>query len=147
MYLSDAFRNVTEMVMAHFTVRTDENGGPCHSSSGGTHATYGRWPGSHPGLFLWDLWWTKWQWDWLLRESFGFPCQCHCISVLYLLIYFPGRRQRAHQVAQSHRGAVSSETGKFSVKICDSVLVIWSRLFHKKVKKRQSCPCRRYKDI
>jgi len=22
--------------------------------------------------FVWDLWWTKWQWDGLLSEHFGF---------------------------------------------------------------------------
>jgi hypothetical protein len=42
MYLNDAFRNVTDMVMAHFTVNTDENGGPSHTSSGREHASYGR---------------------------------------------------------------------------------------------------------
>jgi hypothetical protein len=24
------------------------------------------------------LWWTKWQWDRIFSEYFGFPCQFHC---------------------------------------------------------------------
>jgi hypothetical protein len=28
--------------------------------------------GSCPGQSLWDLWWTKWHWDWVFSE-FGFP--------------------------------------------------------------------------
>jgi len=42
MYLNGAFRNVADTVMAHFTVHTDENGVPYYSSSGRTHASYGR---------------------------------------------------------------------------------------------------------
>jgi hypothetical protein len=26
---------------------------------------------------MWDLWWTKWQWDRFFPEYFGFPCQFH----------------------------------------------------------------------
>ena len=30
-------------------------------------------PGSIPGQSMWDLWWTKWQWDRFFLEYFGFP--------------------------------------------------------------------------
>jgi len=85
MYQNGAFRNVTDTVMAHFTVHTDENGGPYHSPDCRTHASYGRWRGSQLGLCLWDLWWTKWQWDRFLPEYIFFPCQCHCTNVPHLL--------------------------------------------------------------
>jgi hypothetical protein len=30
-------------------------------------------PGSITGQSMWDLWWTKWHWDRLFPEYFGFP--------------------------------------------------------------------------
>jgi hypothetical protein len=30
-------------------------------------------PGSIPGQSMWDLWWTKWNWDRFFHEYFGFP--------------------------------------------------------------------------
>jgi hypothetical protein len=30
-------------------------------------------PGSIPGQSIWDLWWTKWHWDRIFPEFFGFP--------------------------------------------------------------------------
>jgi hypothetical protein len=32
-----------------------------------------RSPVSLPGQSMWDLWWTKWHWDRLFSEFFGFP--------------------------------------------------------------------------
>jgi hypothetical protein len=29
-------------------------------------------PGSIPGQFMWDLWWTKWHWERFFPEYFGF---------------------------------------------------------------------------
>jgi hypothetical protein len=31
-----------------------------------------RWPGFAPGQSMWDLWWTKWHWDRVFSEFFGF---------------------------------------------------------------------------
>jgi hypothetical protein len=33
---------------------------------------YRRGPGSIPGQFVWDLWWTKWHWDRVFPEYFSF---------------------------------------------------------------------------
>jgi hypothetical protein len=38
---------------------------------------------------VWDLWWTKWQWDGFFSEFFGFPCQYH--STVALHTHLPAR--------------------------------------------------------
>jgi hypothetical protein len=40
--------------------------------------------GSCQGQSMWDLWWTKWQWDRLFSKFFGFPVNIipPCLSML-----------------------------------------------------------------
>jgi hypothetical protein len=45
----------------------------CHSSGHKSVASHSGKPVWTPGQYLWDLWWTKWQWQRLLSNNFGFP--------------------------------------------------------------------------
>jgi hypothetical protein len=36
---------------------------PLCGLSGLSPASHRGGPGSHPGQFIWDLWWTNWHWD------------------------------------------------------------------------------------
>jgi hypothetical protein len=46
---------------------------PCHGSGRYSTASRRGGPGSGPGQSMWDLWWTKWQWDRFFSEFLGFP--------------------------------------------------------------------------
>jgi hypothetical protein len=37
--------------------------------------------GSRPGQSMWDLLWTKWQWDRFFSEFFGFPLSIYHSTV------------------------------------------------------------------
>jgi hypothetical protein len=65
-----------------------------------------RGPCSRPGQFMWDLWWTKWHWDILFSESFGFllSVSFHRCSIF---TYISGWWARGPLAAQFHRDIVS----------------------------------------
>jgi hypothetical protein len=51
---------------------------------------------------MWDLWWTKWQWDGFFSELSVFPCQFHSTGApllvklgkkLLILIFITGVAQ------------------------------------------------------
>jgi hypothetical protein len=48
-----------------------------HSSSGWSLASHSDGPGSSPGLFEWDLWWTKWCWGRFSPSTSVFPANIH----------------------------------------------------------------------
>jgi hypothetical protein len=72
----------------HFSLQ-----GPCHDSGGYSPAFHRRGPDSVPGQSMWDLWWTKWQWEKLFSEYFGAFCQLPYIQcslfILILINLFP----------------------------------------------------------
>jgi hypothetical protein len=43
-------------------------------------ASHNGGPGSIPGHYMRDLWWTKWHWDRFFSQYFCFPCQYHYTS-------------------------------------------------------------------
>ena len=92
-YLNDAFRNVTDTVMAHFTVPTEENGGPRHSSSGRTHASYGR-SGLASGVVLVGFVMDKVTVRQTSPPILRLPMLASLHQRSVFVIYFPGRRQR-----------------------------------------------------
>jgi len=44
-------------------------------------------PGSVPGQYMWDLWWTKWHWDKFLSEYFVFPSHYYSTNTPYAFIH------------------------------------------------------------
>jgi hypothetical protein len=45
----------------------------CHGLGGWSTGCHGGGPGLIPVQYTWDLWWTKWHWDRVFAEYFGFP--------------------------------------------------------------------------
>ena len=46
-------------------------------------------PDSIPGQSIWDLWWTKWQWNRFLSECLFFPSYYHANISPYSFIHMP----------------------------------------------------------
>ena len=59
-------------------------------------------PGSIPNHPIWDLWWTKWQWD-VASDYYGFHCHCHSASAPYSFIChrYSSVWSRHHVICQS----------------------------------------------
>jgi hypothetical protein len=63
-------------------------------------------PGSRPGQSMWDLWWTKWQWNRLLSESlFSLAVSFHRCPIFIRVS--SGGWAMGPPVAQFHRDIVS----------------------------------------
>jgi hypothetical protein len=52
--------------------------GQCHGLGRYSPAYNRRYSGLTPGHSVWDLWWTKWQWDRIFSEYFGIPLSVSC---------------------------------------------------------------------
>jgi hypothetical protein len=74
--------------------------GPCHGSDGQSPASHCGGPGSIPGQSMWDLWWTKWQWDRFFLKYFGFPLSVSFHSSIQLLWKMKKSDHLYHRVAQ-----------------------------------------------
>ena len=48
-----------------------------------------RRPGSTTDQLMWDLWWTKWQWNRFSMSTSSFPCQHHSTIAPYSFILLP----------------------------------------------------------
>jgi hypothetical protein len=56
---------------------------------------------------MWDLWWTKWHWERVFSESFGFPLSISFHRCSILTRVSPGGWTRGLLGAQFHRDIVS----------------------------------------
>jgi hypothetical protein len=70
-------------------------------------------PGSIPGQFVWDMWWT--QWTKIFSEYFGFSCQL-LFHQCPIMICHQGLLQEAH-LRPRYKGTVSPYP-KFQWRIC-----------------------------
>jgi hypothetical protein len=71
---------------------------------------------------MWELWWTKWQWDRFFSEYFGFPCQFHSTGapllgngqkiIIISVTFITG----LHKKPQGCGASVASAAGPFSTK-------------------------------
>jgi hypothetical protein len=70
-----------------------------------------------PGQPMWDLWWTKWQWDRFFPEYFGFPLsisfhRCSIKTKKKTIVFITG----LHNKPQGCGASVASAAGPFSTK-------------------------------
>jgi hypothetical protein len=77
-------------------------------------------PGSIPGQSMWDLWWTKWQWDSFSPSTSVFSCQFHSTGapllgkgqeiIIIIVIFITG----SHNKPQGCGASVGSAAGPFT---------------------------------
>jgi hypothetical protein len=71
----------------------------CCGSGSQSPASHSRGPGSRPGQYKWNLWWTKWHWDRFFSKFFGLPVNI-ILPGLSILIYHLGDEQQTHRWPQ-----------------------------------------------
>jgi hypothetical protein len=83
-------------------------------------------PGSIPGLSMWNVWWTKWQWNRFSPSTWAFSCQSfyqccrlifiHLLSTLYDLDQTSSARSSRATCCPRHNVMLPAET--FGTRTC-----------------------------